>query len=134
MKEKKNKIAILILSLLLVLGAVASIYFGITKKDGAGQNVPTNQETEQEVSKQETEAEKDDGIYEVKVLKSAHGSVTVNKTEAAEGEEIVLTVKADKGYEIKSLTVNKKKSETTFKMPAEDVRVLAKFSLIVGKG
>lgn len=134
MKEKKNKIAILLLLLLLVLGAVASIYFGITKKDGAGQNVPTNQETEQEVSKQETEAEKDDGIYGVKVLKSAHGSVTVNKTEAAEGEEIVLTVKADKGYEIKSLTVNKKKSETTFKMPAEDVRVLAKFSLIVGKG
>lgn len=134
MKEKKNKIAIVVLLLLLVLGAAASIYLGVTKKDETGQNVPTKQEAEKEPSKQEAQAEKDDGIYEVKVLKSAHGSVTVNKTEAAEGEEIVLKVKADKGYEIKSLTVNKKKSETTFKMPAADVRVLAKFSLVVGKG
>ena len=134
MKEKKNKIAILLLLLLLVLGAVASIYFGVTKKDETGQNMPTKQEAEEQPSKQESQAEKDDGIYKVKVLKCAHGSVTVNKTEAAEGEEIVLKVKADKGYEIKSLTVNKKKSETTFKMPAEDVRVLAKFSLVVGKG
>lgn len=134
MKEKKNKIAILLLLLLLVLGAAACIYLGVTKKDETGQNMPTKQEAEEQPSKQESQAEKDDGIYKVKVLKSAHGSVTVNKTEAAEGEEIVLKVKADKGYEIKSLTVNKKKSETTFKMPAEDVRVLAKFSLVVGKG
>ena len=134
--SKKKKAALVIVLLLLLLGIVIGLFSCISKDENTGNDIPvenvdkdTSEEDDEDVS-----AEQDDGIYEVQILKSAHGSVTANKTEAAEGDEIVLTVKPDEGYELKSLTVNKKKSETTFKMPAKDVKVLAKFSLIVGKG
>ncbi|MBQ8558617.1 MAG: GH32 C-terminal domain-containing protein [Tyzzerella sp.] len=134
--NKKKKATLVILLLLLLLGIVIGLFSCISKDENTGNDIPvenvdkdTSEEDDEDVS-----AEQDDGIYEVQILKSAHGSVTANKTEAAEGDEIVLTVKPDDGYELKSLTVNKKKSETTFKMPAKDVKVLAKFSLIVGKG
>lgn len=133
--NKKKKAALLILLLLLFLGAAIGIYFGISKDENAGNDISVdNVDKDTTEEDEDVSAEQDDGIYEVQILKSAHGSVTANKTEAVEGDEIVLTVKPDEGYELKSLTVNKTKSETTFKMPAKDVKVLAKFSLIVGKG
>ena len=115
-KNKKIKIAILVLWILLAAGIVAGIGLGISKNKG----------------KDTSNVKKDDGIYTVNILKTAHGSVTANKIEAQEGEEIVLTVTPDENYELKSLVANKKKTETTFKMPAEDVDVFARFALKEG--
>lgn len=112
--KASKKIAVWILLALLIVTAVVGVVLGIIKN-----NKPANVT--------------DDGLYSITILKSAHGSVTANKTEAKEGEEIVLTVTPDEGYELKSLTVNKQESETTFKMPAEDVNVLAKFTPIDGE-
>lgn len=109
-KEKKQKkILVLLLLLLLLIGVVVGIFLVLNKKD-----------------KSETEE-----VYQITILDSAHGSVTANQYEAKEGDEIVLTVTPDDGYELSSLTVNGEKSETSFEMPAEDVKVLAKFALIV---
>lgn len=110
-KDKKKKVAIWILLFLLLAAVVVGIIFGISK------------------DKTPTTKSEGDGIYTITILESAHGSVTSNKTEAKEGEEIVVTVTPDEGYELSSLKVNKKESETTFKMPAENVKVLAKFAL-----
>ena len=115
-KNKKIKIAILVLWILLAAGIIAGIGLGISKNKG----------------KDTSNVKKDDGIYTVNILKTAHGSVTANKIEAQEGEEIVLTVTPDENYELKSLVANKKKTETTFKMPAEDVDVFARFALKEG--
>lgn len=113
-ERKSKKVAVWTLLALLAVTAVVGVILGIIKD-----NRPASVE--------------DDGLYSITILKSAHGTVTANKTEAKEGEEIILTVTPDEGYELKSLTVNKKESETTFQMPAEDVNVLAKFVLIDGE-
>ncbi|MBQ8802765.1 MAG: hypothetical protein IJZ53_03925 [Tyzzerella sp.] len=104
--REKKKILLLLLLLLLLIGAVVGIFLGLNKRD------------------------KGEKVYQITILESAHGSVEANQYEAKAGEEIVLTVAPDEGYELSSLTVNGEKSETTFKMPAEDVKVLAKFALI----
>ena len=91
-KDKKKKVAIWILLFLLLAAVVVGIIFGISK------------------DKTPTTKSEGDGIYTITILESAHGSVTSNKTEAKEGEEIVLTVTPDEGYELSSLKVNKKES------------------------
>ena len=110
MNGKKKRVAVLSLLSLVLVVTVIGIIFGLGKYKAT--------------------SVKDDEIYKITILKSAHGSVASNKTEAKEGEEIVLKVVPDEGYELSSLTVNRKESKMTFKMPAEDVRVLAKFAQI----
>lgn len=77
-------------------------------------------------------------LYSVTVSPTpANGTVTMDKSSAVEGETVKLTVKADKEYARKSLTV---KNNTTgkavtlkndsFTMPASDVTVTATFERI----
>ena len=67
-----------------------------------------------------------------------NGSVVSNKATAEENEEVTLTITADAGYELSTLTINGGANvadavvngEYTFNMPAADVTVNATFSLI----
>ena len=114
MEIAKKKIVAGIALVVALLAIAAGLFFGGKKTTDVFNEPPS------------------DGLYKITILESAHGSLTANKYEAKEGEEIVLTVTPDENYELTSLSVNQKASETTFKMPAEDVKVLAKFALIAG--
>ena len=95
MNIAKSKIAAILATIVTVGAVVAGVFLGGNVKD--------------------TQTQSD--LYKITVLESAHGVVTTNKTEAAEGEEIVLTVTPDENYELSSLTVNQKESAKTFIMP-----------------
>jgi hypothetical protein len=66
----------------------------------------------------------------------ANGSVTPDKTSAAEGEAVSLTVTPDEGYQLETLTVTDASGDpvelngTSFLMPASNVTVTASFVLI----
>ncbi len=66
----------------------------------------------------------------------ANGSVTPDKTSAAEGEAVNLTVTPDEGYQLETLTVTDASGDpvelngTSFLMPASNVTVTASFVLI----
>ncbi len=65
------------------------------------------------------------------------GSVQADKTEAAAGETVTLTVKSDYGYELKSLKVNGealtvKDGKATFTMPNTAASVTADFAFVTG--
>ena len=79
------------------------------------------------------------GSYAVTVETAEHGIVTADKKSAAEGETVTLTVQADDGYHLSSLTVTAKDGSTiqtsgagngkyTFTMPADSVTVRASFA------
>lgn len=62
-----------------------------------------------------------------------NGTITPNKTEALEGEEITLNIESNEGYQLKpgSLKANNEIiEETSFIMPAEDVLITAEFIAI----
>ena len=86
--------------------------------------------------------------YKVTAAPAENGTVTVDPTAAVEGTEVTVTVKAADNYQLKadSLTYSYKSSEdtktekltltdgkATFKMPAADVTVDAKFEAIPAK-
>ena len=108
MKDKRKQLVLCVIAVLVVVGLIVGAVLG-------SKTPPTNEKN----------------LYQIEILKSAHGTVTASKLEAYEGDKIELTVTPDEGYELSSLTVNGKESETTFTMPAEDVKVLAKFVRIV---
>ena len=68
----------------------------------------------------------------------ANGSVTANKVNALEGEQICLTVSSDDGYTLSSITVTREdgvivsvsESTNSFSMPAQDVTVNATFTAV----
>ena len=73
-------------------------------------------------------------MYKVTVSSDIeHGSVTVDKTSAAAGDVVKLTVTADDGYSLESLTVKDSSAnpltvtDKTFTMPASNVTVNASF-------
>lgn len=66
--------------------------------------------------------------YKITVKDPSNGTVTVSKTTAKEGDKITVTAKANKGYKLKNILVNKKAIKgSSFTMPAEDVTVTATF-------
>jgi hypothetical protein len=75
--------------------------------------------------------------YAITVQKSANGTVTASKARAEEGDSITLTVSADEGYVLDTLTVTDKSGDKisltekngkyTFEMPASAVTVQAVF-------
>ena len=76
--------------------------------------------------------------YDITVEAAAHGKVASSRKTASGGTTVTLTVEADKGYTLETLTVtdkdgnkialtNKGNGEYTFKMPASDVTVEAAF-------
>lgn len=74
--------------------------------------------------------------YSITVASTTNGTVTVNgdKTQAAAGETITLTITPDSGYELDVLTVSNNGGTVTvtdnkFTMPAEPVTVSATFKL-----
>lgn len=68
--------------------------------------------------------------YTVTVDSIVNGSVIADKTVAVKGEEITLTVTADKGYCLETITINDQVLEgTTFNMPDSNVVIKAKFVL-----
>ena len=70
--------------------------------------------------------------YTITVDTAENGTVTANKTSAAAGETITLTVSPAEGYELDTLTVNGTAiSGTSFEMPAADATVAATFKAII---
>ena len=75
--------------------------------------------------------------YNITVLESENGSVAADKTAAAEGEKVTLTITPAVGYELESLTVMNGETavevaaDNTFTMPAGNVVVSATFKEIV---
>ena len=66
--------------------------------------------------------------YKITVKDPANGTLSVSKTSAKEGDKITVTAKANKGYKLKNIMVNKKAIKgSTFTMPGEDVTVTATF-------
>ena len=74
--------------------------------------------------------------YNITVLESENGSVAADKTAAAEGEKVTLTITPAEGYELESLTVMNGETavevaaDNTFTMPAGNVVVSATFKEI----
>ena len=74
--------------------------------------------------------------YNITVLESENGSVAADKTAAAEGEKVTLTITPAEGYELESLTVMNGETavevaaDNTFTMPAGNVVVSATFRKI----
>ena len=121
--------------LLAAILAVSMLFGGVLTGCREVQPVATTETTEPagietEPAADTTEPTRQDGVYFITVLPSAHGTVTADRTEAKAGETVTLTVTAEEGYELSSLTVNGADCEEVFTMPAEDVNVLARFALI----
>ncbi len=74
--------------------------------------------------------------YAITTAASEHGTVTADKSVAAPGDTVKLTIKPDYCYEIKAVTVNgtgaTKVSDTTytFKMPDDDAEVAVEFEFV----
>ena len=71
-------------------------------------------------------------LFNVTVASSEHGTVTADKSQAAEGETVTLTITPDPGYEIDELYYMKGTDKvtitgTSFQMPAGDVEIHATF-------
>ncbi len=72
-------------------------------------------------------------IYAVMVTTPEHGSIVADKTEAAAGDEVTLTITPDAGYELDVLTVQDAAgnpvtvNDNKFTMPASNVTVSATF-------
>ena len=78
------------------------------------------------------------GVYNVRVFSSSHGSVEVSDSRADKGDTLRLTVKPEKGYVLDTLTVTDQNNKPvkliqksdlkyTFEMPASQVSVQATF-------
>ena len=78
------------------------------------------------------------GIYNVRVFSSSHGSVEVSDSRADKGDTLRLTVKPEKGYVLDTLTVTDQNNKPvkliqksdlryTFDMPASQVSIQANF-------
>ena len=70
--------------------------------------------------------------YDVAVSTPEHGTVSADKTEAAKGETVTLTVIPEEGYEVESVSINGTAITAvdgvySFEMPAEAVTVEATF-------
>lgn len=66
--------------------------------------------------------------YEITTTTPTNGTLSVDKTEAAEGETVTVTANPATGYELEAITVNGTAiTGTTFEMPAEAVTVAATF-------
>ncbi len=76
-------------------------------------------------------------LYAVTITTPEHGTVTTDKTEAAAGETVTLTVAPDAYYQLKAITVTYGEGETAavtsdykFMMPAGDVTITAEFEKV----
>lgn len=124
-----------IIALLLVLTFATTLLIGC-KNTQPSSTEPDNSTTQPadesdttEPNAEETEPPRKPGVYFVTILPTANGTVTADHTEAKQGDTITLTVTPDEGYELLSLTANGIECELSFKMPAEDVHILARFGL-----
>ena len=124
-----------IIALLLVLTFATTLLIGC-KNTQPSSTEPDNSTTQPadesdttEPNAEETEPPRKPGVYFVTILPTANGTVTADRTEAEQGDTITLTVTPDEGYELLSLTANGAECELSFKMPAEDVHILARFGL-----
>lgn len=71
--------------------------------------------------------------YNVSVLSAGHGTASASATTVAEGRTVTLTVVPDEGYQFKEWHVTPSTvtiSDNRFKMPAEDVTIVAYFEEI----
>lgn len=69
------------------------------------------------------------GSYDVTVLPTANGSVTLSAAKAEVGQTVTLTVTPDQGYELVSLTANGKPCDLQVEMPGQDLYIVARFGL-----
>lgn len=75
-------------------------------------------------------------LHKVTVAEVKNGKVTADLAEALEGQKVTLTVKANEGYQVKTLKVTTKEGEVkvtdnAFVMPDADVTVTAEFEEVV---
>lgn len=124
-----------IIALLLVLTFATTLLIGCkntqpssTEPDNSTSQPADESDTTEPIA-EETEPPRKPGVYFVTILPTANGTVTADHTEAEQGDTITLTVTPDEGYELLSITANGIECELSFKMPAEDVNILARFGL-----
>ena len=124
-----------IIALLLVLTFATTLLIGCkntqpssTEPDNSTSQ-PADESDATEPNAEVTEPPRKPGVYFVTILPTANGTVTADHTEAEQGDTITLTVTPDEGYELLSITANGIECELSFKMPAEDVNILARFGL-----
>lgn len=81
----------------------------------------------------------EDGRYRIHISPLEHGAVTVRPTQAAEGEDVILSVAPEAGYALESISAKDHREREvplrrdglnryTFSMPAGDVEVSAAFT------
>lgn len=74
-----------------------------------------------------------DKKYDITVMDCEHGVITVNKSEAKEGEKVLVSTISELGYELAVITINGQPlASTTFEMPGKDVTINALFNAKTG--
>lgn len=78
---------------------------------------------------------KDQTQYDISVEQTSGGNVEVNKTKASEGEEVIVKVTPQQGYEVGQVKANSQvlrlqNGEYKFKMPPNNVKISATFNKI----
>ena len=88
-------------------------------------------EEELEIASHDYDPGETEFVYTLTLDDYENGSVSLNKTEAHAGEEIIVTCEADDGYELDSIKVNGNKiNGNKFNMLSEDVTVTVTFKVI----
>ena len=127
-----------LVALVLVFASLVILFAGCNAKSPetieSTEKVQVQETTEstEKVQVQETtpvETVESNGVYSITILPTSHGTVKADRAEAKEGELIKLTVEAEEGYVLNSLTVNDQKCTGSFRMPARNVSVVARFAL-----
>ena len=125
-----------LVALVLVFASLVILFAGCNAKSPetieSTEKVQVQETTESTEKVQETtpvETVESNGVYSITILPTSHGTVKADRAEAKEGELIKLTVEAEEGYVLNSLTVNGQKCTGSFRMPARNVSVLARFAL-----
>ena len=108
------------------------------QEDSDDQNDSEDQNDQEDSD--DSEDSTDSNVYTITINEMEHGSVTASKTSnISEGETITLTVTADSGYKLDTLSVKKGSvdvsvSDNTFTMPAANVTVSATFKSTILEG
>lgn len=113
MKNRSAKFIFIILAVCLVAALLAMGAFASASEDG------------EETSPSPT-------MYTITCQQTDNGWVAVNKSPAAEGDIITITVHPEPGYELDKLTVTEatlNQSNNTFTMPASNVTITATFKV-----
>ena len=118
-----------LVALVLVFASLVILFAGCSNAKSPETTEPTETVQVQVPETTPVETVESNGVYSITILPTSHGTVKADRAEAKEGELIKLTVEAEEGYVLNSLTVNGQKCTGSFRMPARNVSVVARFAL-----